>query len=726
MLLRTFFVLAVCWTFAAEALAVSVTINWVERPICTYSNGRLAASATGGVGPYTYLWSNGAITAMVVDLPAGSYSVTVTDFNGEEATANHTLISVGYDLNELLIFGNQGRCGEVDHLVLDVSDIEGPPPYYVDGELLVDPYHPYIPATNDTTYIFTFEDGNGCTGTIEDVVGWPYEFPDVNVLDIMGSCANDSSGQVTLDVGSETHAQEFIGSFWGNGTSWCGSQYQNAITPCYELPPGDYYLALTGPAAGPDFAWNGCADTTWFAVPNLGPTCGSIRGRTHLDYTRDCENSWSEPGVGEQLLEILPGPYYTLSRQYSGMYGLQLPFGDYTMQQLGSVYEPYCQPDPVPFTLTPEVPWTYVNIADTSTLVQSVEVDMQVMLACGAARPGFELEYAIHRSNLGPGATGNQVLTLSFDPILGYLNATPAPTSVDGNTLTWNAPSMWGSSLAVTYIQFQVPPDIELLGTVLEASVSVSIVQTDVDLSNNSASHSCVITGAYDPNDKRARTSTGISDSLYYIMADDYIDYTIRFQNTGTDTAFHVVVTDTIAPNLDLRTFVAGASSQSYDLSIRNGNTLRFAFYNIQLPDSNVNEPASHGFVSFRIKPREPVLPGTTFENIANIYFDFNPPVITEPSVLVAEFSTGVNTHAAGSILIRPNPAREGFHVDLPGMRTAQIILRDLHGRTVKTISRPNDRLWIDTQNLSSGSYIVEAISTSGARCRSVVHVIKP
>ena len=53
------------------------------------------------------------------------------------------------------------------------------------------------------------------------------------------------------------------------------------------------------------------------------------------------------------------------------------------------------------------------------------------------------------------------------------------------------------------------------------------------------------------------------------------------------------------------------------------------------------NEAASHGFVSSGSSLcRSP--PGTVIENIANIYFDFNDPVITEPSVLVAEFSTGV------------------------------------------------------------------------------------
>ncbi|MEZ4738443.1 MAG: hypothetical protein R2818_03585 [Flavobacteriales bacterium] len=62
----------------------------------------------------------------------------------------------------------------------------------------------------------------------------------------------------------------------------------------------------------------------------------------------------------------------------------------------------------------------------------------------------------------------------------------------------------------------------------------------DPDPSNNAASYSTVVTGSYDPNDKPASTSTQASDELYFIDQDEWIDYTIRFQNTGTDTAFNV------------------------------------------------------------------------------------------------------------------------------------------------------------------------------------------
>jgi hypothetical protein len=63
------------------------------------------------------------------------------------------------------------------------------------------------------------------------------------------------------------------------------------------------------------------------------------------------------------------------------------------------------------------------------------------------------------------------------------------------------------------------------------------------------------------------------------------------------------------------------------------GGIVRFVFENIMLPDSNVNEATSHGFVKFTIHPRSDVPLGTSIPNSAAIYFDFNEPVITNTSI---------------------------------------------------------------------------------------------
>ncbi len=133
--------------------------------------------------------------------------------------------------------------------------------------------------------------------------------------------------------------------------------------------------------------------------------------------------------------------------------------------------------------------------------------------------------------------------------------------------------------------------------------------------------------GSWDPNDKRGFPKGIGMDQIIY--ADTDLEYHIRFQNTGTDIAFNVVIRDTISELLDIETLRPGASSHSYQWQLMDNNVIKFTFDNIMLPDSNANEVASHGFVKFKIKQQDNNALGTVIENKAAIYFDFNAPVIT-------------------------------------------------------------------------------------------------
>lgn len=173
--------------------------------------------------------------------------------------------------------------------------------------------------------------------------------------------------------------------------------------------------------------------------------------------------------------------------------------------------------------------------------------------------------------------------------------------------------------------------------------------------------------GSFDPNDKQAFPK-GYGAS-HLVAANTDIEYRIRFQNTGTDTAFKVVVLDTLSQYLDAASVRPGASSHDYDFAVLDDNVLRFRFDNILLPDSNVNEAASHGFVKFRISQKADNPNGTLIENRAAIYFDFNDPVITNATfhtigdhfilVKTDETSTGV-------LKVYPNPSVETAIFELP------------------------------------------------------------
>ncbi len=142
---------------------------------------------------------------------------------------------------------------------------------------------------------------------------------------------------------------------------------------------------------------------------------------------------------------------------------------------------------------------------------------------------------------------------------------------------------------------------------------------------------SCLlIRDSYDPNDKQVFPQ-GIENK--YITDKDELTYLVRFQNTGSDTAYRVVVEDTIdTKNLDMSTFQIAGASHTYEREIISSESLtivKFIFNNINLPHQKVDDRGSNGFVQFRIRQKAGNPKGTTIQNKAYIYFDFNSAIIT-------------------------------------------------------------------------------------------------
>jgi len=228
---------------------------------------------------------------------------------------------------------------------------------------------------------------------------------------------------------------------------------------------------------------------------------------------------------------------------------------------------------------------------------------------------------------------------------------------------------------------------------------------------------------AFDPNDKQAQP-VGYGSSNYI---EDYtpLDYKIRFQNTGTDTAFRVVIRDTISPYLDINSIIPGASNHAYTWRVYGEGILEFTFDNIMLPDSNVNEPASHGFVRFRINqvPNNPI--GTVIENNAAIYFDYNAPIITNTTMhTIGEDFVQVSLTGIEDILVEdevriqvyPNPFHDQTTIKLEGGNYNRWNVRvyDLTGQEVLHKQSQSDQLQLKRGQLTQGIYIysIEADGT--------------
>ncbi len=173
------------------------------------------------------------------------------------------------------------------------------------------------------------------------------------------------------------------------------------------------------------------------------------------------------------------------------------------------------------------------------------------------------------------------------------------------------------------------------------------------------------IIGSFDPNDIQVFPK-GISEQ-HYIEENTKLTYKIRFQNTGNDTAFRVMIVDTLPQGLEGATLNLGNSSHDYTFDIKFGNLLVWTFDNILLPDSTTNEPESHGFVQYSIQLKEGLELGTKIENKADIYFDFNEPVATNRvfNTLTDDLNTGLGEPLAVDLMDLEAKAMEGNHVQL-------------------------------------------------------------
>ncbi len=240
------------------------------------------------------------------------------------------------------------------------------------------------------------------------------------------------------------------------------------------------------------------------------------------------------------------------------------------------------------------------------------------------------------------------VIHLQLDDSLTFIASNVPADSVQGNNYFWSYDSLYYFTDTLINVQVLMP-DFNSMGDTLSSMLEVYEDSLGTLLLNNTDTLDQTLVCAYDPNDKIA-DPYGIDSLGYILLSTDKLEYTIRFQNTGTDTAQNVVIKDILDPNLVWNSLTYLASSHDVTISADQYGEVTFNFANIMLPDSNVNEIASHGFVKYRIE----IVPGTpnntSIYNTAEIYFDPNPPVITNTKIntlMDCDFIVAINLSEA-------------------------------------------------------------------------------
>lgn len=450
-------------------------------------------------------------------------------------------------------------------------------------------------------------------------------------------------------------------------------------------------------------------------IPQYADTCFSVvRGKVYLDYNKNCVQDMGEPGV--PYIPFKANNSLSTYTNITGQFAIHIFKAD-TFQlfpNLASISWPitgFCPPSGSYQVIISDLE------TDTAGFDFGIQADTLVDLAIRASggrfRPGFRIYSYLNVINKGTILSAAPTVSWEHNADIDFLGATPAPASYDSMTRTavWNL-----SPLAVLHrhtIRLHVRTDQSVpLGTVIPLYATVTPVIGDSVPANNFDTLHAIVQGAYDPNDKQVEPIGDIGPDQETLI------YTVRFQNTGTDTAFYVVIRDTIDANLDPFSFQTLTASHPFDAVIEEDSILVFTFANILLPDSNVNEPESHGHIQFSLNLQDSLV-SSQIDNRAAIYFDFNEPIITNTVTnFIAIIQCICGPDGSTSLRLYPNPTTGEVTIADPyGTNSLQSIeVFDLSGKRMDFISidDPTDSFSWDLRNYPAGIYLIRAMTADG------------
>jgi len=356
-----------------------------------------------------------------------------------------------------------------------------------------------------------------------------------------------------------------------------------------------------------------------------------------------------------------------------------------------------------------------LEMQDFCITATSIIDDIQVFLIpLDEARPGFDSSYRILYENIGTTLISGAI-SLNFDDVKQmYLNAVPEETTVNGNLIEWsyeNLEPFESRSITVNFNNFT--PPINEDGDILNFIVNINPMEDD-NPDNNIYTLEQIMVNSQDPNDKIVNQG----EEILVSEVGDYLEYIIRFQNIGTASAINVRVEDVLDSNLVWGSFRVLGASDSYRLEIVDNNQVSFIFDDINLPSVDVDPEESNGYIAFQVKTKNNLQIGDFIENEANIFFDFNAPILTNTVRTTVTEILGINDlDFKGSIILLPNPVSNILTISTTNVNFIGAEVYSVSGQKLNETSAKQ----LNMSDLSAGIYFVKVISEKGSVTKKIV-----
>jgi Leucine-rich repeat (LRR) protein len=340
------------------------------------------------------------------------------------------------------------------------------------------------------------------------------------------------------------------------------------------------------------------------------------------------------------------------------------------------------------------------------------------LLPLTVARPGFNATYKLVYKN-----TGNQIengtvaFSYSNEDAFDSVSFAPSYTSqnleLDLRTFSWNYSNLLPleTRTILVVLNLNGPTEIPALnsGDFLSISCAITTIATDEVIENNSSGIKQIVVNAVDPNDKTCLEGPTVTPD----MVNKYVHYLIRFENTGTYSAENIVVKDIIdTTKYDISTLTPIDGSHAFETRISNTNKVEFIFNNINLPFNDAN---NDGYVAFKIKTKPTLVLGDSFSNLANIYFDYNFPIITNTATTTIQNLGTPTFDFDANIALYPNPTKHQITLSAKnGIEITSVEVYNTLGQLILVITHSENNKLIDVSELLTGAYFLKVNTNKG------------
>ncbi len=425
-----------------------------------------------------------------------------------------------------------------------------------------------------------------------------------------------------------------------------------------------------------------------------------IKGIVFTDDSNDGILDNGETGIPNVMVQ-LDATNYVASTNSNGAYNL------YTLNGSFDVSVPY---PPIYYTLTTSSSQnaSFIGMGECDSLnhfgfsptpnMNDLRIDIS---PTSNPKAGHVLGYILTYKNVGTTAQ-TATVSLDADPNLSYLMASPNPTNQNGQSSSWDLGLLNPGDVGNIFIHYNIPITMQI-DDPLTSTCNIDPSTGDQTPNDNIKSTTSLVVGPYDPNYKWVS-----EDTLFDISGESHLEYEIHFQNLGNAPAQDVIIIDTLPGSyLEMASMEIITSSHSpMNLTISDGNVVKFVFPGIMLPDSTSNPIGSMGMVKFRINQNGTLNLGQTIDNFADIYFDYNPAIRTNTATTIHLSTSDVFEISKTRYSIYPNPFNSDFTISGDNVIKSFELL-DMTGRIVNEGQINSNTATISSSKLKSGCYLL-------------------